>query len=108
MACNFWGTTGATIVSVLIGAAVTWLVAWCYYKRAGDELRGEAAELRKLMTMMLIAMERQGWAKLNRDAAGNITGFIFEHVAEGGLSYHGSLDTKFIPGKPSNKPDNDA
>lgn len=48
------------IVGILVGALITWIVAHVYYKRAGDELRGEAAELRKLMTMMLTAMERQG------------------------------------------------
>jgi hypothetical protein len=88
-----------TIIGILIGAVVTWAVAHLYYKRAGDELRNEAAELRKLMTMMLTAMEHQGWAKLSRDPNGSITGFIFEHAASGGLSVGGSLDPKFISGK---------
>ena len=53
------------IVGILVGALITWAVAYVYYKRAGDELRGETAELRKLMTIMLTAMERQeSWPRL--------------------------------------------
>ena len=49
-----------TVGSFILGAVVTWVVSQLYYKKAGDELRKEAAELRRLMTMMLTSMERQG------------------------------------------------
>ena len=92
-----------TVASVILGGVITWAAAWHYYKRAGDELRGEAKELRKLISMVLTAMERQGSAKLNRDAEGNIVGFVFEYEGSGGLSFHGSLDRKFIPGSANKK-----
>lgn len=84
MVYDFWSTSGTTVVSIVIGAAVTWAVAWYYYKRAGDELRDEARELRKLISMVLTAMERQGSARLSRDTEGNIVGFVFEYEGNGG------------------------
>ena len=41
-----------TVISVLIGAAVTWGCSWWYYQRAAEDLREEAAELRDLSTKM--------------------------------------------------------
>ncbi len=35
------------------GGAITWLVAWWYYKRAGDELREEARRLMRATTLVL-------------------------------------------------------
>ena len=62
----------ATILSVLIGAAITWLVSWFYYRQAGRELREEAAELRRLSTLILNALEAAGIADLSRDSVGRI------------------------------------
>lgn len=92
------------IVGILVGALITWAVAYVYYKRAGDELRGETAELRKLMTIMLTAMERQGWAKLNRDSSGNIIGFVFEITpGSGELTFSGSLEAKHVAASTDDK-----
>ncbi len=44
---------GHPFVSVLVGAVVTWLFAWFYYKKAGDELREEAKNLAKQTTNIL-------------------------------------------------------
>lgn len=96
-------TIGATIIGGLISLAVAHL----YYKRAGEELRNEAAALRKFATMMLTAMEGQGWVKLNRDSDGNVSGFIFEHVASGGGIGSGSADVKFVPAHPIDTPHNE-
>ncbi|MFZ3320729.1 MAG: hypothetical protein WA190_00045 [Usitatibacter sp.] len=90
----------ATLISMFVGAAVTWLFAHLYYKRAGNELRAEAADLRKLISMLLLSLEQQGLAKLNRDASGNITGYIYEHVATGGVKVGGSAPVEFISAKP--------
>jgi hypothetical protein len=64
----------ATILSVLIGGAITWLVSWFYYRRAGRELRQEAAELRRLSALILDALETAGIAALTRDSVGRIVG----------------------------------
>lgn len=85
----------------IIGAVITVVVAWYYYKRAGDELREESAKLRKLMSIMLTAMERQGLAKLNRDASGNIIGFDFEHAATGGAVVGGEATVEFSSSQPN-------
>jgi hypothetical protein len=62
------------LLSVGIGGAITWFVAWLYYRRAGSELRQEAAELRRLTTMILNALEAAGIAELSRDSVGQIVG----------------------------------
>ena len=67
-----------TILAFVIGVLSNWLFAHVYYRRAASELKVEAAQLRNLMRIMLLCMEEQGWAKLNRDASGNIIGFKFE------------------------------
>jgi hypothetical protein len=69
------------IVSFALGALATWLVADVYYRQAGKELREEAAKLRNLMRIMLVAMQEQGWAKLNQDGSGEIIGLKFERLA---------------------------
>lgn len=61
-----------TILSVLIGAAITWLVSWYYYKRAGDELKIEAERLQRTNEMILRWLEVDGNnIKIIRDDAGN-------------------------------------
>jgi hypothetical protein len=89
------------MVSVAAGGAITLLVAHIYYKRAGDELRVEAADLRKLISMLLTSMERQGVVKLNRDESGNITGFIYDYTGSGRLKFGGSAKVEFTKAKPS-------
>ncbi len=68
----------SSLASILSGAAITWLVSWWYYRRAGNELREEAAELRRLTTLILRALEEGGIAKLNRDEAGKIVGLVLQ------------------------------
>lgn len=93
-----------TVVSIFVGAVITWAVAHIYYKRAGDQLRAEAANLRELVSMILTSMEHQGLAKLNRDSAGNITGFVYEHIGTGGVKVGGSAKVEFVSAKPGGIP----
>jgi hypothetical protein len=58
-----------TLVSLLVGSAITWTVTWVYYRRAGTELRNEAAELRRLTTVVLDALEAGGLAELTREGS---------------------------------------
>jgi len=99
--CTYMATIISNVISIVIGSVIAWAVTHVYYKRAGNELRGEAAELRNLIRMMLTAMERQGWAKLDRDPNGNIIGYIFEQGLSSSLSFDGSLERKHIPAKPT-------
>lgn len=43
----------STLISVVIGVIATWVFAWLYYKRAGDELKREAMKLRKATHLIL-------------------------------------------------------
>jgi hypothetical protein len=71
-----------SILSMAIGAIITWLVSKHYYQKAGQELKIEATELKKLNTLMLRALENAGLTKFNRDKNGNITGMIIELSAK--------------------------
>jgi hypothetical protein len=53
-----------TVVSLVIGGAISWFAAHKYYVRAGNELRVEAGELRRLTTLVLRALEAGGVAKI--------------------------------------------
>lgn len=64
-----------TVISVLIGALITWFVSLLYYKKAGRDLSREAAELKRLNKIMLLGMEHNNWLKLSKDKEGNILGF---------------------------------
>ena len=58
-------------MQIFIGAGITWFAAWWYYRKAGNELRVEAKELRKISKMILRWQEVDGKnIKLVRDEDG--------------------------------------
>jgi hypothetical protein len=69
-----------TAIGVFVGAVITWLAAWWYYRKASEDLLKESIELRRLNKLMLLGMEHAGWVKLTKDNDGNILGF--EQVVE--------------------------
>lgn len=73
------------VASVLIGGLITWWVAKRYYKKASMDLEKEAKELRHLINYMLLGMEEMGWVKLNRDAQGNIKGYVYTIKPQSGV-----------------------
>jgi hypothetical protein len=79
-----------TLISLLIGSVVSWVASWFYYKRAGDELKLESEQARKLSTIMLMAMEENGWVKLKRDDSGNIRAMISRLHGTGGFEVRGT------------------
>ena len=72
-----------TIISMAIGALITWWVSKHYYQKAGKELEIEASELKKLNTLMLRAMENAGLTEFNRDEHGNIKGLVIDLSVKG-------------------------
>lgn len=50
-------TTLTTIGSVILGGIITWYFSYNYYQKAGNELKNEAKELRKLMSCMIILQQ---------------------------------------------------
>ena len=55
-------TAWLTVLSVLAGGTISGLISWYYYKRAGDELRDEADELRHYTSVVLRVLEDAGYA----------------------------------------------
>ena len=66
---------GMPIVSVLVGAGVTWLAAWWYYSKAGAELRDEAANLRKTSDLIIYCVTHpDADVEPQYDSSGHVTG----------------------------------
>ena len=63
-----------TLISLFIGAAITWWVTYIYYKKAGDELKIEASRLHEQTQLILTSMEQAGLVELRREK-GIIVGF---------------------------------
>jgi len=63
------------ILSVAVGAVITWFVSRHYYQQASKELLKESTELHRLNKLMLLSMEHAGWVNLTKDNQGNILGF---------------------------------
>jgi hypothetical protein len=83
------------ILSILIGGFVTWLFAWIYYKKAGDELRAEARDLRSLVELAIRGIKNTKFMQVGRDKDGKLTvQFVFEYLAEGGMKLGGSAPTE--------------
>jgi len=65
----------SVLSGALIGAAVTWLAAWWYYRKAGDELREEASRLRQSTDLVLYCLtNKDAKVTANYDENGHISG----------------------------------
>jgi len=80
------------LIGVGVGTCVTWLAAWHYYKKAGNQLAKETAGLRRLITLVLHSLETAGLVTLNRDASGKVIGLIITGSAK--LTGVGSMSAK--------------
>ena len=82
-----------SFVSVLIGAFVAWLVAWFYYKKAGDELKKEAASLHCTVGIILRWLEAGGKNVLViHDQDGKPTGLNYSLSLSDSVSATDSVD----------------
>ena len=77
------------LVGLIVGAVITWCVAHKYYVKAGEDLRKEASELRKLNVLILRGMEESGLVKFNRDENGNPVGLVIELSVSDGIVVKG-------------------
>lgn len=83
----------ATLVGIFIGGGITWLAAWIYYKKAGDELKKETALLRKANMAIVYMLEHpNAKAEVSRDAEGNPVGLIVSARGEA----HGKSTAKGV------------
>ena len=85
---------------VALGGLITYFVSRMFYGRAATELKNESAELRRLTTLVLSAMEHAGLVSLARDEAGRITGFVI-HVSPAGVSVTGAIASLTASGEQS-------
>src|SRR5437667_10668037 len=72
----------ATLISMFVGGLITWLVAWMYYKRAGDEFRAETSQLKKANRVVAYMLEHpDAEIEVRCDKEGNPTGLIVSATA---------------------------
>lgn len=65
----------AALISIFVGAVITWMAAWFYYKKAGDDLKAEAALLRKANMAVVYMLEHpDADIEVRQDGAGNPIG----------------------------------
>jgi hypothetical protein len=71
----------STMVSVLLGGLITWLTAWVYYRKAGEDLKDEAALLRKANAAIIYYLEHpDAEIKARYDVEGNLVDLIVSAV----------------------------
>ena len=98
----FWSNLIGALIGVLIGGLTTYFVARYYYKRASQELKDEATELRDLTTLVLRGLERAGFVEYSKDEQGKPVGIIFRYVAKGALgSLSSTAEAKLIKSEDS-------
>ena len=79
------------LFSLLIGAAITWLTAWYYFKRAGDELRAEARSLHAATSAIAYLLEHpDAKAEVQRDGKGRVTGIVVNISGTASMSFTSS------------------
>jgi hypothetical protein len=86
-----------TILATLVGGVVTWLVAWYYYKRAGDELLAESKKLKLASDLILYKLQYPDTpTQLRRNDSGEVVGLIVEMSAHaaGSSTVAGSTTSK--------------
>lgn len=79
---------GNPLVSMTIGASITWLAAWYYYKRAGDELRTEARALHTATSAIAYLLEHpNARTEVQRDEHGRVSGLVVNISGESALKF---------------------
>lgn len=80
-----------TLVSLLVGSAVTWFVAWFYFKRAGDQLASEAKSLHAATGAIIYFLENPGAkATVRRDANGRVEGLVVQVSGKATVTFSAS------------------
>jgi hypothetical protein len=72
---GIWVQLGLTALAVLIGGLITWFYSRRYYIRASKDLEQESESLRKVVSLVLKALEEMGM-EFTCDADGNFRGIV--------------------------------
>ena len=68
-----------TAAGVVLGGAITWFVAWLYYKKAGDQLLAESNKLKLTTDLVLYKLQYPDTpTQLKRNEKGEVVGLIAE------------------------------
>ena len=79
------------LFSLFVGAAITWLAAWYYYKRAGDELKAEAKLLHGATSAIAYLLEHPAAkTEVQRDGQGKVTGIVVKISGTASVSFTSS------------------
>ena len=73
----------ATAIGVILGGLVTWVAAWYYYKKAGDELLAESKRLKLTSDLILYKLQYpEALTQLKRNESGEVVGLMVEMSAK--------------------------
>lgn len=73
----------STLIGVLSGSVVTWIVAWYYYKKAGDELLRESKKLKETSDLILYKLHYPDTAtEMKRNEKGDVVGLYADMAAK--------------------------
>ena len=65
------------LVGAVVGAAVTWLAAWWYYQKAGEELRDESKKLRQATDLVIYCLtNKNAQVSAKYDESGHVSGLV--------------------------------
>ena len=79
----------SVLSGALIGATVTWLAAWWYYRKAGNELREEASRLRLSTDLVLYCLtNKDAKVTANYDNSGHVSGLTVSAAGVAHISMH--------------------
>ena len=70
-----------TVVGILVGGAITALFSWYFYKRAGDELREEAAKLRHSTDLITRGLQDLGVEYIRDEESGEFKALVVKGSA---------------------------
>ena len=78
----FGDPRAAALISIFVGGFITWVAALIYYRKAGKELKAEAALLRKANMAVVYVLEHpDADIEVRRDKAGNPVGLMVAATA---------------------------
>lgn len=78
------------LFSLFIGSTITWLVAWWYYKRAGDELKAEVKSLHAATTAIVYLLEHpDAKQEVRLDDQGRVSGIVVHISGTTSMSFPG-------------------
>ena len=71
-----WATFLSSLAGIVAGGGITFFVSRYYFRRASNQLEEEASQLRELVTVLALYMQKDGLLKdVELDEYGNLKGY---------------------------------